>query len=305
MFASIPRRHAHLSTAARRAAARLRRPAAALAAITCSVLVSAGLIPAAWASTNMIPLPPGGGTGPAVPVPAVRVITTGGMAGWQITLIAVGAALAAAAMAILLDRARAARRAARATTACSRPRPALNAGAAPGPEGPGAARPGENMVTNPNPAEDAGRARDDQPVTDLVNRARNCDKQAWDMLVDRYAPLIWSVCRRYRLDDTDANDVGQSVWLSLAIHLGKLADPVALPGWLVTTTRRECGRVLRAAARASSIAGQVPNIEATPDQHAVTGVPRSFRTVHPIGWTIWKGEVIAPTEEELLTGIQG
>src|SRR5437660_6453060 len=26
-------------------------------------------------------------------------------------------------------------------------------------------------------------------------------------------------------------------------------------------------------------------------------VPRAFRTVHPIGWTIWKGEIIAPTEE--------
>src|SRR6201994_618630 len=34
-------------------------------------------------------------------------------------------------------------------------------------------------------------------------------------------------------------------------------------------------------------------------------VPRAFRTVHPLGWTIWKGEVIAPTEEELLAGIQG
>jgi transposase len=34
-------------------------------------------------------------------------------------------------------------------------------------------------------------------------------------------------------------------------------------------------------------------------------VPRTFRTVHPLGWVIWKGEVFAPTEEELLTGIQG
>jgi hypothetical protein len=30
-------------------------------------------------------------------------------------------------------------------------------------------------------------------------------------------------------------------------------------------------------------------------------VPRAFRTVHPIGWIIWKGENFAPTEEELLT----
>ena len=34
-------------------------------------------------------------------------------------------------------------------------------------------------------------------------------------------------------------------------------------------------------------------------------VPRAFRTVHPLGWTIWKGERIAPAEEELLSGIQG
>jgi hypothetical protein len=32
-------------------------------------------------------------------------------------------------------------------------------------------------------------------------------------------------------------------------------------------------------------------------------VPRTFRTVHPLGWAIWKGEILAPTEEELLTRI--
>jgi hypothetical protein len=45
------------------------------------------------------------------------VITAGGMAGWQITLIALGAALAAAAAAVLLDRKLAGRRGATATTA--------------------------------------------------------------------------------------------------------------------------------------------------------------------------------------------
>ena len=45
----------------------------------------------------------------------MTVITGGGMPGWQITLIAVGAALAGAAMAVLLDRARAARKAHAAT----------------------------------------------------------------------------------------------------------------------------------------------------------------------------------------------
>jgi RNA polymerase sigma factor (sigma-70 family) len=88
-------------------------------------------------------------------------------------------------------------------------------------------------------------ARDGTPVTDLVTRARTGDKQAWDALVERYAPLIWSVCVRYRLSRADAEDVGQSVWLHLAGHLEMIRDPAALPGWLATTTSRECGGVLR------------------------------------------------------------
>ena len=38
--------------------------------------------------------------------------------------------------------------------------------------------------------------RDHLSLTDLVTRTRNGDTQAWDALVDRYAPLIWSICRR-------------------------------------------------------------------------------------------------------------
>ena len=84
-------------------------------------------------------------------------------------------------------------------------------------------------------------------VTDLVTRAKNGEQQAWDALVERYAPLIWSICRHYRLEAADAEDVGQSVWLKLVAHLDHLRDSAALPGWLATTTRRECGRVINAA----------------------------------------------------------
>jgi RNA polymerase sigma factor (sigma-70 family) len=84
-------------------------------------------------------------------------------------------------------------------------------------------------------------------LTALVTGARNGDKQAWDELVERYAPLIWSICRRYRLGRADAEDVGQSVWLRLVDQLASLRAPAALPGWLATTAQRECGRVLRAA----------------------------------------------------------
>ncbi len=113
---------------------------------------------------------------------------------------------------------------------------------------------------------------DDLPVTALVIRARNGDKQAWDELVDRYAPLIWSICRRYRLRRADADDVGQGVWLRLVDQLGSLRDPAGLPGWLATTTQRECGRVLRAS-RKQEVPRQWPDAADIPDK--VTGIAES------------------------------
>jgi len=98
--------------------------------------------------------------------------------------------------------------------------------------------------------------RDDPFVADLVTRARKGDQQAWDSLVERYAPLIWSICRQYRLDRADAEDVGQRIWLQFVNHLDAIRDPAAVPGWLATTTRRECNRVVRAA-RGPQAAGQL------------------------------------------------
>ena len=116
---------------------------------------------------------------------------------------------------------------------------------------------------------DADEVAGDSVIIDLVTGARNGDKQAWDALVERYAPLIWSICRRHRLGDADANDVGQSVWLHLVDQLDKVRDPAALVGWLATTTRRECVRVLRAA-HGPHAAGYAPGIENMPDDQAGT-----------------------------------
>ena len=83
---------------------RIWRLAGLLAGLSGVLLASA---PAALA----VNLPPPGG-GPTVTSrpAATAVVVTGGMPGWQITLIAVCAALLAAAVAVLVDRARAARR---------------------------------------------------------------------------------------------------------------------------------------------------------------------------------------------------
>jgi RNA polymerase sigma factor (sigma-70 family) len=97
-------------------------------------------------------------------------------------------------------------------------------------------------------------------------RARDGDQRAWDAIVERYAPLVWSICRRYRLAGVDAGDAGQAVWLQLVDHLGQIRDPAALPGWLATTTQHECGRILRAARRPGHAGHAL--IETIADDHA-------------------------------------
>ena len=91
--------------------------------------------------------------------------------------------------------------------------------------------------------------RDDPHVVALVIRASGGDHDAWNELVDRYAPLVYTICTRYRLSNHDIEDVGQNVWLLLVEQLGKLREPAALPGWLATTTARECLRVVTAASK--------------------------------------------------------
>ena len=99
--------------------------------------------------------------------------------------------------------------------------------------------------------------RDDPHVVALVTRASGGDQEAWYELVDRYAPLVYTICTRYRLSNHDIEDVGQNVWLLLVEQLGKLREPAALPGWLATTTARECLRVVRAASKGERLATEL------------------------------------------------
>ncbi len=83
------------------------------------------------------------------------------------------------------------------------------------------------------------------PVASLLEAASNGDQTAWDALVERYARLVWSVVRGFRLDDAAAHDVFQTVWLRLVEHVDRIREPERLPGWLSMTAKNECIRVLK------------------------------------------------------------
>lgn len=82
------------------------RAAVVLAGLTGSLLAISSGAPAAFAYV----LPPGPSLGGAAGPPLIHIIVTGGMPGWQITLIAAATAILAATGAVLFDRARAVRR---------------------------------------------------------------------------------------------------------------------------------------------------------------------------------------------------
>jgi RNA polymerase sigma factor (sigma-70 family) len=116
-------------------------------------------------------------------------------------------------------------------------------------ERPGGAAEGPGV----GPDDAGGRARAAghaaSPVAELVAAATRGDEHAWAELVRRYTPLVLAVIRAHRLDRVDAADVNQTVWLRLVEHLGRVREPAALAAWLMTTTRRECYRLLRAGRR--------------------------------------------------------
>lgn len=78
------------------------------------------------------------------------------------------------------------------------------------------------------------------PDEKLITACRTGDENAWDVLVERYERLVYTIPARYGLTSTEIDDVFQSVWLSLLKNLEKLREPDRVSAWLVTTARREC-----------------------------------------------------------------
>lgn len=89
----------------------------------------------------------------------------------------------------------------------------------------------------------------DPVVTVLVVQAAAGDQGAWNGIVERYGSLVWGICTRHGLSRQDIDDVRQSVWLLLVEKIRTIREPAALPGWLATTTHRECLKVLQVAHR--------------------------------------------------------
>lgn len=94
----------------------------------------------------------------------------------------------------------------------------------------------------------AGRTRQ-KTDRDLVRGCILGREEDWNLLIDRYKNLIFSVPIRYGFSRDEAADIFQSVCLELFCQLPKLRDPKALPKWLIQVTSHRCFHAQRQSRR--------------------------------------------------------
>ncbi len=90
-----------------------------------------------------------------------------------------------------------------------------------------------------------------QHPSELISAALAGDSEAWRELVEAHSGLVWSIVRGMGLQDADAADVFQTVFLRLTERLHQVQEPERLAGWLATTCRREVYELSRSKHRRS------------------------------------------------------
>jgi RNA polymerase sigma factor (sigma-70 family) len=127
-------------------------------------------------------------------------------------------------------------------------------------------------------------------TTELVKAAADGDSRAWDAIVERYAGMVWAVCRGCGLSRSDAAEVSQTTWLRLVERLGSIHDPERLGSWLAVTARRESWQVSRRSGRTipTDTEAALSDREADEDvDHDILARERhdllrqAFETLHP------------------------
>jgi RNA polymerase sigma factor (sigma-70 family) len=99
----------------------------------------------------------------------------------------------------------------------------------------------------------ARQARDEQAdATLLAHFVRQRDEAAFEELVQRHGPMVWSVCRRLLTRTEDAEDAFQAAFVVLLRRAGSIRDGALLGNWLYGVAYRVAVRArVRAARRAA------------------------------------------------------
>lgn len=79
---------------------------------------------------------------------------------------------------------------------------------------------------------------------DLIQACRAGDAHAWELLLDKYERLVFSISLNHGLTSDDAADVTQITFTILLQNLDSLPNDVRLAPWLATVARRHTWRLV-------------------------------------------------------------
>src|SRR5947209_20458017 len=97
-------------------------------------------------------------------------------------------------------------------------------------------------MSNAPPVLESGSDHSSASSRSWLDRVKAGDADAWDRLVNLYAPLVYHWCRLSQIQTADAADVLQEVFLSVARNVAsfrKQRTEDTFRGWLRTITRNK------------------------------------------------------------------
>jgi RNA polymerase sigma-70 factor (ECF subfamily) len=108
------------------------------------------------------------------------------------------------------------------------------------------------------------------------------DQEAWGRFVDHYGPRIFGWCRRWRLQEADAQDVTQNVLLKLSEKMRTFVyDPArSFRGWLQVVTDHACCDFLQGRRRPGQGTGDSDVLEVLDNVEARRGLARHLEEAY-------------------------
>jgi RNA polymerase sigma-70 factor (ECF subfamily) len=107
----------------------------------------------------------------------------------------------------------------------------------------------------------------------LVQRCREGDPEAWNELVERFSRYVYAICvQGFRLREPDAEDVFQEVFTRVYTRLDTLRDDAAVRPWIAQLTRRLCLDTLASGSREQP----TEEVFSTVQEHTLEEIDEAF-----------------------------
>ena len=132
-------------------------------------------------------------------------------------------------------------------------------------------------------------------LIELVEAAQAGDSEAYDTLIERFQPMAYALAHRSLGDHHLAQDVVQEAVIEAFVHLSKLKEPEAFPGWFRQIVFRQCTRVLRQAT--------VPwiSLEAVSERLLTENNPEEVAVQEEVQAAVRRAVAALPKPERLVT----